>query len=440
MVRYLLLILLVNCAHGLNAQVLELKILNVELEGLKNYSVSINDTLRLTEGDQSTVFLKIRANDAIRIEHTNYEPYLFKISNSINTVDTITKLVKLIKVNLLEEVIITANKYVTIPSQKNDFIQDYFLYPNDFLILLTKNRHKSYLKLKKVDASSCVDSLAVDIAFSQLFQDALGNFFLIGEKTVQQFNVINGKLVLQNPTSKSEFNDFIAPLIMLADDLAVFERWADHNQRYSLLVKNKNNTTALFEYFDDKKYENALYHYNKTIDFYMQVSPEGTNVILMGIWDGDLMTLNLHPNDELEQQEIDPTSDLILMTAWSDKIASKKLKLSSFDLIDFLLIINAEANSFYVINDIRLNKRKTIQVDFKLTGDYFHDYFYNNIYMFDKEDETTVVYKLNVADGSRKKIEVLPKGVHPRNIKVINDKVYFTVLDENQYTRLIRVK
>jgi hypothetical protein len=443
MFRILLILIFLISPLILKSQVLELKILNDESNKISSYSISINNKLKVKTLNESTVFLNVTANDTILVEHANFKFDYFVIPNSITVSDTLRKIMELSSIQILEEVKITYQKYENVSTNKNENIIDYFLYPDDLLILLTKTKNNYYLKLKKVNSSDCYDSLIIEFSFSEIYRDPLGNFFLLGKKNAQQFNIIDEKFYLFEAVLKSEFDNFILPLISRIDDLAVFETWSDHNQRYSLIVQNQKSKLFLFDYFDSKKFENASYHYKRAVDYYMQITHEKDNVILMGIWDGNLMTLCTHPNYELEMDAIDPTGDLIRMTAWSDKIASKKLKINTFDLLEYLVILNAETNSMHIINKAEIEKlkiSKVINFDFSLTNNYFLDYFYDNLFMFDREEHKTVVYRLDIEKGSRQKIAQITDFKHPENIKVIDNKVYFSILDENQYTRVLRVK
>lgn len=70
----------------------------------------------------------------------------------------------------------------------------------------------------------------------------------------------------------------------------------------------------------------------------------------------------------------------------------------------------------------------------------FQRLFYDNIYMYSNRAKGISILKINIEDGTSTEIAQLTDIRKPRNIKVMNDKVFFTVLDENSYNRIIEVK
>ena len=128
-----------------------------------------------------------------------------------------------------------------------------------------------------------------------------------------------------------------------------------------------------------------------------------------------------------------------LVSGRSDKIASKPLNVTKYGLTDKMIILDGVKDSVIQINNETLKTSKT-KAQFEFSGEYFKDYFYDNVYMYSKNKGEVTVSKINIDDGTANKIAQLTDIYQPLNIKVINDKVFFTVLDENKFNRIIEVK
>jgi len=437
-ITFLLLLMSSFLSINIYAQVIEISVVDSYSKPILGYEVFIDGILKESNLNQKTSTFNVTLNEKVEIKHPYFEIFSFALPNTISRDDTLKKIITLSpKFQEFDEFSVIGSKFKEVFDEKNEFVIDYYLYPKESQVLLTKLKNGTHLKLIREGAT--IDSLAMNFKAESLFLDALGNFFLFGEKDIHQFNIVNDKFIFTQSDEIDLFNKTIKDAVSLKANCAVYEKFSMLNQLYSLVKIENGEGKVIYDYLEKENYERASHFYNKTVNYYMTIIPEKDNVILMGLWDGDLMTLNGHPNNELEQLGINTNEKIMAMTSWSDKITSKPINVQSFGLMNQLLVLNGENDSIIHINYENLNVIKAIPSKAHLTGDYFFDYFYDQIYMITDTKGIKQVYKLNVNTGESSLIADLSEIHQPRNIKVINDQVYFLVLDKNGFNRLVKV-
>jgi len=438
MQKFVLLLLTFGLFPFAFSQVLEIRVLDENQHYVSGYTVVVNDSLKKINSKEKSMYFTIISNSKFEIKHPLFSSYEFKIYATNTAEDTIRRVITISsQYQDLDEVQIFGTKFNEIDNRENEFIIDYYPYLNEKTVLLTKYNNQCYLKLSKLSVT--LDSTNLDLKASQIFIDALGNFFVIGNKKVMQFNIVEDKFVFQKRFDFESFERTLENAVALYKDYGIYVSFSMHNQLYSLIRVQNGKNESIYSFFEKEKYKRALYFYNRTVNYYMATIPEKDNLILMGIWDGDLMSLNSHPNTELEQVGINPNKEIMGMTSWSDKITSNPLSIETFGLIDQLVILNGENDSITHISYENLKISKEIASKTHLTGDYFFDYFYNQIYMIADKKGTKQIFKIDINTGDTKLIADLSEIHQPRNIKVINDQVYFLVLDKSGYNRLLKV-
>jgi hypothetical protein len=374
----------------------------------------------------SIVLIPVKSNDEIIIKHELYKDFSFQIPGDLKKMDTITKVVDLIpNFQVFDEFVVSSSKYQNVFKNENEFIIDYFPIPYDKFLVITHVKRSYYIKI--IDESGN-EKIKKKLAFKpkEIFLDAMGNFHLIEKDSVFQLYAEIDSIHIMPPISKYHFKSTLEELVLLSNDKAFYQKYTRHNQSFSVAEMNDKEVNNLYQCFDLEQYKTAVYHYNKVVNYYMRNTPEEDNIILMGIWDGNLMTLN---NYDVE---------IVEMTTWSDKIASSPLNVKAFGLNDEIIILNGVRDSIVKIDNETLNLQK-VKTKFSLTGEYYHDYFYDDLYMFYDDKKGTIVSKIDTDNGTLNKIIQITDIRQPRNVKVINNKVFFTVLDENGFNRIIKV-
>lgn len=420
------------------SQTIELSIQNDQNKAVKWYSIYINDVL-LEKNIYQTIFhFQVVKEEKIEIKHPRYVDYQLPIPNNLSKDDTLRKLVQLpARLQEFEEVTILGQKFTEAYNERNEFIEDYYLLPQNKVVVLVRYKGENYLQIIN-ERNEKIEILKLDFRANSIFLDPLNNFFLLNKKEAVQFNIVNDQIILNKTIENQEFDEKLKNLIVASNNYAIYDVFSLHNQKYSLIKIKEGKPKSIFEYFNFNKFKNASYHYNKTVALYNTIIHENDNIIKMGIWDGDLMTLNSNLNPDAEKIQLDENSSIIEMTSWSDKIASKPLNLSSYSLLDELIILNGEVDSIIKIDYNSLKIIKETSTKRSLTGNYFHDYYYNNIYMIEDVKGTKQVYKIDIETGELELIADLSDIHHPRNIKIINDEVYLLFLDKSGFNSLLK--
>ncbi|WP_107039196.1 hypothetical protein [Brumimicrobium mesophilum] len=415
----------------LNAQTLRLAIQN---EGKFVYyaTIEVNNSFYSTTSTNHVFNIPIKSKDIITIKHEIYEDYKFKIIDGLKPTDTINKLVSLtlkpenMKLQMLDEFTITDSKYRNVFDNQDEFIIDYYPFPLNHFFIITKFKKEHFIKVIN-RAGDEIYTKILKIKPEEIFLDAIGNFHLIEKDSVYQFYTQNKNIQLMKGISKEDFEINIKNLVTLGNNGAFHQKISMHNQMYSLIRIIDKEVTDIYQSLDHEGYENAAYHYNSAVAYYMRHQPVHQNIITMGLWDGKLMSLNNY------------SFELFVMTSWSDNIASQPLDVLSFGLNDNIVVLDGVRDSIFQIDNETFSLKKN-SAKFSFSGEYFKDYFYDNIYMYTKDKQGVIVSKINLEDGTITNIAQLSDMRQPRNIKVINDKVYFTKLDESQYNRIVEVK
>lgn len=408
--------------------------LAIQDEGKAVYyaTIEINKVFYSTNSTNLVFSFPIKNNDEITIKHEMYEDFNFVIPDELNSNDTLNKVISLtlksenMKLQMLEEFTISDSKYRDIFDVQDEFIIDYHPFPLNRFFVITRIGKKHFLKI--IDLSG-EELLSKNINFKpkEIFLDAVGNFHLVEADSVYQVYTDREQLQLMQPITRNDFEIEIRNLVTLGKQGAFHQKMTMHNQMYTLNRIINKEITDIYQTIDNDGYENASYHYQNVINYYMLFTPLKDNIIVMGIWDGDLMTLNNYSAKILE------------MTSWSDKIASKPLNVTAFGLQNNIIVLDGVRDSVFQINNQTFST-KEVEAKFEFTGQYFKDYFYDNIYMYTQDRDGIIVSKINIEDGTTTQIAQLAGMRQPRNIKVINDKVYFTKLDDSQYNRIVEVK
>jgi hypothetical protein len=396
------------------------------------YTTILKNGIFHSTNSKNTISIPVKSLDEIMVRHENYEDYSFQVSDGLKSNDTINKIIRLtplydtLNIQVFDEFTFSSSKYQNAFKNKDEFIIDYYPFPLNHFYVITRIKRNYYVKIIDGIGESLMTK---ELSFKpeEIFLDAIGNFHLIEKDSVYQIYLNKDSIQLMNAITKESFEIELRNLLSLDENGAFHEDMSLHNQFYVIHRVIDKEVSDIYQSFDEEGFENASYHYNAAVNFYNATTPQKDNIISMGIWDGDLMTLNSF------------NFKLLTMSVWSEKIASKPLNVKSFGLKNKIIVLDAIRDSIFQINNNTFASNET-KAQCILSGDYFKDYFYDNIYMYSNRAKGISILKINIEDGTSTEIAQLTDIRKPRNIKVMNDKVFFTVLDENSYNRIIEVK
>lgn len=422
----------------------------IEAEGLDNNKIEVfvNEKLYSSNTNQ-IISVAVKSLDHISIKHQFHKDFSFTLAEGLHKEDSIYKIIKLIpksenlRIQNLDEFSVSSAKYQNVFKNKNELIIDYYPFPEDKFFVATKLKGEYFIKIIN-EFGNELSAKKLNFKPQEIFLDAIGNFHIIEKDSVYQIYTQNSTIFLMKPIPKYDYEKDIQNLVALGDYGAFHQHISLHNQQYTVSRIIDKKAKDIYQTFDLEQYKTAEHYYNQTIGFYNNNTRSGENIISMGLWDGDLMTLNHSfdlPQSTCNKNVVSGGSrlDITGFISWSDKIASKPLNVKSFGLSDKIIVMDGVKDSVFQIQYSTSEETKS-KAKFIFSGDYFKDYFYDNVYMFSNNRGEVTVSKINTEEGTSMEIAQLT-GIHqPRNIKVMNDKIFFTVLDENKFNRIIEVK
>ena len=431
-IRYILVFIFLLAVNLIHSQIMILSVIDEDYNGLSDCEIYKNDTLiAVLEHEKNTIELPINSKDVVLIKKEMFKAARFEISQAVSKEDTLLKTVFLIpEYQKLDEVIISDSDYKTIFQKENHFIIDYHPLPNNKVLIANRIKGINYLRLISED-DKINHKLTLSFKPKKIEQDAFGNIHLLSKDSVYQLSIkeeSNNFIAFVAKITVHDYNQYISNLICIQNNRAVFQQLMEHNQYYQLICHQKNREDAIiYSSFDESRYKNAISGYNKAIRRYFEVTPESENVILLGLWDGKLM--HLPSNDK----------KLLQMTAWYETIVSKPLNVTAFGMLNNLVVLDGVKDSIILINHKNNEIKEQVNANFKMTNNYFLDYFHDKLYMISNEKSGMEIYKINIASGTTEFITKIKSIHHPRNIKVSNNHVYFTAMEENGFNRLYKL-
>lgn len=416
--------LFVFVAFHLKAQTLHLSIVD-DVGSVLDCTIMKNDSL--IGNDQHYYVLSVQKGDKFTLKHSWYRDTSFQITEVLTPSDTLVKIIQLKqKVKQIDEVVVSSEKYQLLYEENNEFVIDYYPTPKNNILILSKIGKSRFLKLLD-ENSSPQQEILLSINPTELFLDAMGNFHVVTKDSAYQLH-LSDTLTLLKGISSEVFQKNISNLLAV-DKNAFYQNYSEHNQLFTIeSISKQNGKKEIYRTFDKVGYGGARYSSNKMIRYYLDSVPEWRNVILLGTWSGDLFEL------------IDPLDKKLLeMYGWY-KITALPLKVSAFGMLDNLVILDNVKNNILQLDYETFEIVHTSVPQFELSRHYYFDYFYDALYTYAIKKGITEVFKIDIGTGETISIAQLTDVLLPRNIKVSNKWVYFTVLDSDGYNKLLKAR
>ncbi|MFT5581747.1 MAG: hypothetical protein ACI9G9_001006, partial [Psychromonas sp.] len=270
------------------------------------------------------------------------------------------------------------------------------------------------------------------IKAKSLFEDCYGNIHLLSKDSSYQI-WIDSTFQIVSTSSIDIFNKLLKPCITNFSGKNVFYNFTNRNRKYTLTSINKKSKEKnfFFQVHDEIGEKVATSHYWSIISYYSQHIPEHANMIALGVWDGNLLTLNFS-NPEFDQ-----------MIIWYLKTRAVELNIQTCQGKDNLIVFDQLNDLIHVFNDqnalftSKLHPFKKGSTVFDVIQDKGSNTFYertiqNGVYTL------TSLNHLFEGGSSIKQITI-SEVPFATNIKIFNDWVYFTI-KENHYHGLYRLK
>lgn len=373
--------------------------------------------------------LNITSNSVLEISHPEYASRFFPIVTEQNTDTIYLNFLLTEKTQSISEVIITSDRLKKVVDQKSINVVDYLPF-NDFILVIKSKNTNRFLSLEGIDTTFAEFDLG-KIKAKALFEDCYGNIHLLDKDSAYQIWIDSGFHVVST-ASIERFNKLLKPCIADFSENNVFYNFTNRNRKYTLTsIDKKSKQKEFFFHTHDKVGESvATSYFWSIIRIYNQAIPEYANMITLGVWDGNLLTLNF------SSPEFDR------MVTWYLKIRAVELNINAFRKNNNLIVFDQFSDSIHVFND-QNNQMISRTYPFEKGSkvfDVIQDRFNSTFYEQKIEKGVYTLTSLNhvFENGSPNKQITISEIPFATNMKVFNDWVYFTVL-ENNFNRLYRM-
>lgn len=412
--------------HFAYTQTVSLLLYDKQNESVSDVEIWKNDSIAYTSYIEGKYLLSVKFRDNITIKHDWYEDVTFQILENIHSNDTIFKTLFLVpKAKNINEVIVTHTKYNLLSDVENEFIIDYYPLPSGNVLLLARTGKKHYLKILK-DGQEKFNEIQLVHKPERLFLDPFGNFHILTKDSTCQIWLTDNEFKLMKTYPYSEFQKNILNMIAVDSNNVFYKNITKHNQLFVIDVFNKaNGQKIVYNSFDEIGFKNASGYYNEIIATYYATVPENENLIELNVWGGELI-------------ELAQNWKMIQLIGWFTKIISRPINVCAFGMLDNLLVLDGFKKELLLINYNDFSIKSVIPT-FDFSGHFYHDYFFDEVYTYTKKGSITV-NKIDINTGKLTDAIELSDILLPRNIKVSNGWVYFLVLDESGYNKLLKTR
>ena len=415
----------------LNSQVLIGTVVDSEYNtiGFANVYDTINKK-QVTCDFVGNFILNLEEQTVLEISHSEYENKEFSISANHQSDTIFMTFVLNQKVQLVPEVIVTSERLKRMTDQSNINIVDYLPF-KDFILAIKTSKSKKMLSIEGVDTTLQTFNLG-KIKAKKLVEDCYGNIHLLSKDSAYQI-WIDSSLQFISTSSIEKFNRLLKPCVADFSEQNVFNNFTNRNRKYTLtsIDKKTKEKDHFFHLHDEVGEQVARSHYWSIIIHYYKHIPEHKNMIELGVWDGNLLSLNLY----------DPDFDRMIV--WYLKIRAAELNIQTFQNENSLIVFDQFSDSIRIFDE----KNKVIK---ELSYAFAKG---STVFPILQDRYTNVFYDLSIAQGVYTLTAITPtydESISPRqltisevpfatNIKIYNDWVYF-LIEENGYNGLHRIK
>ncbi len=425
--KLLILIVLFASVSRLDSQVLIGSVTDAEHNPIGFAQVEDTLTRKKTSCNFSGNFvLTLNGQTILKITHPEYESKNFPISPSKKSDTLLLNFLLPEKRQLVSEVSVTSDRLKKVTDQENVHVVDYLPF-KDFILTIKTSKSRRLLGIEGVDTTLQEFDLG-KIRARSLFEDCFGNVHLLTKDSSYQI-WIDSSLHIVSTSSIETFNKLLKPCVANFPENNLFYTFSQHNRKYTLTAvdrqtKQKNH---FFHVYDTLGAKVAQSHYQSIISAYHERIPDYANMIALGVWNGDLMTLNFY-NPEI---------------TWYLKIRAAPLTIQAFQTDNGLVVPDQFSDSIHVFND-QLMLLKKVPYSFRKGSTVFptiQDRYTHFIYELSKSNGVYTITAIDPALDHRisPRQLILSEVPSARNIQLFNDRVFFLV-EENGFSGLYRIK
>ena len=430
-IRRLLILLVALIPGTLQSQVLLGTVTDSDYNPL--IGASIDDTLSGSEVtcDLAGSFtMKITDGTILRISHPEYESKYFSISGKSVSDTLFLNFILTQKISLIPEVVINSKRMERVIDQKNTNVIDYLPF-NDFILTIKSAKGKKFLSMDGQDTTFMKFDLG-KIDEKSFVEDCFGHVHVVTKVSSYQIWIDSDFHIVASSSIK-KFNELVKPCAANFSDRNVFFNFTNRNRKYTLTsITKETKQKDYFFHLHDKIGEGvARSYYWSIIRIYNMAMPDYANMIALGVWDGNLLTLNF------SSPEFDA------MVTWYLKIRAVELNIQAFQTDDKLVVFDQFSDSIHIF-DAQNKPLKHLDYSFPKGSrifDVLRDRHNNTFYEFSVKQGVYSISSINPVfeTNSLRKHLTISEVPLAKNIQIFNDWVYFLV-EENGFHGVYKIK
>lgn len=395
---------------------------NEEGEALVGASIfEVNQEKGTPSRESGRFFIELKKQDIhLRISYIGYETreiHLSKNELKRNFELNITLQTKIEEINTID---VTASPVKKVISEDNLLILD-FEFLDDRLLLLQKSPDKGYFIEIKDEYEKYGYRQQLNFKPKKLELDCFGNIQILGKDSVYQFAFMEQKFHQIDQVAIPIYQKNIQACKAQNTFYFVFQSHGEHGKsaQYTFFPKDTNQEIITHEIVDLDAWKVAAQYYVEILALYNASVSYGDNIIMGGIWDGDIKKLNESP--KLNQ-----------MIIFYDKILAQPLYSPIFNLNDELILFDHTNNRIlYPL------KNKTTPIAYHQSKKWLNlillDPQKNEFITFFKKNGLFTAHTIDIATGKLKKGTILEENAYPENLKINNGYVYYLFKDPNDF-------
>lgn len=412
---------------SLVAQVISGEVL--DRQGLPIVNVHLTDTVFGTTGTLSgsdgQFAIEVRVGSVIRASHIGFTTTYLEVSEQ--TPIRGSRILMMPTAEMLGTVTISADPVVPVIVQHNVNILDYLPFSH-YIITLKKRGAERLLAVEGIDTTFAEFALK-GIKGRELFQDCFGHVYVLSQDSSYQIYA-DTALYIVDAQPIDLFEALVRPCIADLDDHVVLEDFRMYNKRYVLEAFSKTDSSKSTVYTNQDMIaaKVAAINLSKIIARYHYSADPGSNVITNGVWDGDLIKLQVMGDNELTQ-----------MVSWYLNVRGREVDLSTVKLKDHLVVFDMLNDSIHVFNKELNSTHRTAfsppveQIHTKLIVDRPAV----KAYLVEDRGMTSHLHEIDVVNGEISSVIPLDETFRAENIKVSDGWAYYLMADQG-YHKLYR--
>lgn len=422
--RILFFLVFVHASFVSNSQTVHISITDSLKDPVFAAGVFINDVKKATYNG-ALITLNAKPNDVLKIESYFHNDYTIVLDSSRFVNDTAKVFIVLTpKMRNLDEVVITDEDVKVYYDVKNSNVVDYYPFQGLCYFLL-KEANQYAIQLNKNE----VGLMTTELNFkpTDLYLDGFGNFHILSADSAYQIWLNDDKIECFPPVSIADFDLNIRPLVGKTAKSVFVQKYEFDHKFYTLNTLTSDSIFTLFSSYDRVGHKSASIQRSKIIAKYYLAVPFETNIIELGLWDGDLVKLA-------------ENNDLVIEIGWFRAAMDNPIKCEAFGMENNIAIVDLFNDSVSVIDYNSGEKIKNVKLNSTCNGitSFFYDYFSNAVYLIDQTGHGIDIYELDPVKGELKKV----KGIHGipfvQNVKISGNWVYFEIRERTGFVKVLR--